>query len=282
MVSAQSSKPSGRSAAGKTVVITGASAGIGEGIARCLATRGYSLVLGARRRAELERVAADAERMGAARAIAVPTDVTRRADVERLRDEAIARAGGFDVWINNAGRGITRQVLDLTDEDIDQVIAVNVKSALYGMQVAARYFMQRGRGHIINTSSFLGRVPIATHRSAYNAAKAALNALTANLRVDLRAEHPDIHVTTVMPGMVATAFGRNAIGSAPDTPIYSGPYVQSVDDVAEIVAQTIEHPVAEVYTNPASAEMARKYFADVQAFEADGGRWGSAPTAPQR
>jgi hypothetical protein len=82
--------------------------------------------------------------------------------------------------------------------------------------------------------------------------------------------------------MVATEFGRNAIGSPPDTPIYAGPYVQSVDAVAEIVAQTIEHPVAEVYTNPASAEMARKYYADVQAFEADGGnRWGSTPGAPR-
>jgi short-subunit dehydrogenase len=278
MAETRSNEHTERVTGGKTVVITGASAGIGEGIARRLATAGYSLVLAARRRDELERVAMDAMRMGAAQAIAVPTDVTRRADVERLRDEAIARAGGFDVWINNAGRGITRHVLDLTDQDIDDTFAANFKSALYGMQTAARYFMARGHGHIINNTSFLARVPIATHRSAYNAAKAALNALTANLRVDLRADYPDIHVTTLMPGMVATEFGRNAIGSPPDTPIYAGPYVQSVEAIAEIVAQTIEHPVAEVYTNPASADMARRYFADVAGFEADDrNRWGSAP-----
>ncbi len=173
-------------------------------------------------------------------------------------------------------------MIDLSDADMDDMFNVNLKSALYGMQVAAKYFIGRGHGHIINTSSFLGRVPMATHRSAYNAAKAALNALTANLRVDLQAEHPNIYVTLVMPGMVATAFGRNAIGAPPETPIYAGPYVQSVDDVAAAVAEVIEHPVAEVYTNPASAEMARRYFADVGAFETDGGnRWGSTPASPR-
>ncbi len=266
----------------KTIVITGASSGIGAGTARRLATDGHSLVLAARRVAELRRVASEAEKLGAARTLVVNTDVTKRSAMEHLRDAAVDKLGGFDVWINNAGRGITRQVLDLTDDEIDEIFAVNLKSAIYGMQVAARYFMQRGHGHIINVSSFLGRVPMATHRSAYNAAKAALNALTANLRMDLRASHPNIHVTLVMPGMVATEFGRNALNSPPDTPIYSGPYVQSIETVADLIAGVIEHPVPELYTNPASADMARRYFADVAAFEADGGnRWGSAPAAPR-
>jgi short-subunit dehydrogenase len=148
------------------------------------------------------------------------------------------------------------------------------------MQAATRRFIKSNSGHIINISSFLGRVPIATHRSAYNAAKAALNALTANLRVDLAKEHPNIRVTLVMPGMVGTPFGRNAIGSPPDMPVYAGPNVQSPEEVADIVANAIEHPVAEVYTNPASAGMAQRYFADVGAFEAQGSAWGSAPPVP--
>lgn len=259
----------------KTIVITGASSGIGAGLAQRLAADGHQLVLAARTKPALEDVARAAERAGASRAVVVETDVTKRADVERLRDRALETFGTFDVWVNNAGRGVTRQVIDLSDADFDEMMTVNVKSALYGMQVATRYFIERGAGHIVNISSFLGRVPIATHRSAYNAAKAALNALTANLRVDLRATHPNIHVTTVMPGMVGTAFGRNALGSAADTPIYSGPYVQPVQQVADIIAGVIERPVAEVYTNPASAEMARRYFADVAAFEASGTTWGS-------
>jgi NAD(P)-dependent dehydrogenase (short-subunit alcohol dehydrogenase family) len=220
-------------------------------------------------------------RRGSPRAIAVETDVTRRADVEHLRDAAIETFGSFDVWINNAGRGITRSVLDLSDADVDDMISLNVKSALYGMQVAVAHFIERGHGHLINISSFLGRVPLAPHRSAYNAAKAGLAALTANLRIDLRAKYPNIHVSLVMPGMVATEFGRNAIGSPPDTPIYSGPHVQSVEAVADVVARTIEHPVAEVYTNPASADMARRYFADVDAFETQGDNpWRPRATGP--
>lgn len=265
--------------ANKTIVITGASAGIGAGLAVRLAADGHALVLAARRRRELEQVAHEAMQRGSPRAIAVETDVTRRADVERLRDAAIDAFGGFDVWVNNAGRGITRSVLDLTDDDIDDMIALNVKSALYGMQVAVAHFIERGNGQVINIASFLGRVPLAPHRSAYNAAKAAVIALTANLRADLRTRYPDIHVTLVMPGMVATEFGRNAIGSPPDTPIYSGPHVQSVEAVADVIGNAIDHPVAEVYTNPASADMALRYFADVETFETQADNpWRSRPT----
>lgn len=259
----------------KTIVITGASSGIGAATALRLAADGHNLVLAARRKDALDAVARDAEQRGAARALVVETDVTKRADVERLSAAAIQAFGGYDVWINNAGRGITRNTIDLSDADVDEMMSVNVKSALYGMQTAARHFITRGRGQVINISSFLGRVPMATHRSMYNAAKHALNALTANLRVDLRKEHPDIHVTLIMPGMVGTEFGRNALGSPPDTPIYAGPHVQNVDDVADIIAKAIEQPVSEVYTNPASADMARAYFADVGAFEAQGQAWGS-------
>jgi short-subunit dehydrogenase len=251
----------------KTIVITGASAGIGEGVAYRLARDGHRLVLAARNRARLDAVAAEATRLGAAGTLVVETDVTRRTDVERLSRAAVDGFGGYDVWINNAGRGITRSVQQLTDEDVDSIFAVNVKSVIYGMQVAVEHFKERGKGQIINVSSFLGRVPLATFRSAYNAAKAAVNSLTANLRMELLATHPNIHVTLIMPGVVGTWFGRNALGSPPDTPMYSGPHVQSVAEVADIFARAIEHPVAEVYTNPASPEMARRYFEDVEAFE---------------
>ena len=86
------------------------------------------------------------------------------------------------------------------------MMTVNVKSALYGMQAIAPHFIARGRGQIVNVSSMLSRVPFATFRSAYNAAKAALNALTANARVDLARAHPGIQVTLVMPGLVRTEF----------------------------------------------------------------------------
>src|SRR3954468_17374739 len=99
--------------ANKVTIITGASGGIGAEIARRLGADGHRLVLAARRRSELEAVAADAERAGSPRAIAVPTDVTVRGDGAALSERAIAEFGAYDVWINNAGRGITRSVLDL-------------------------------------------------------------------------------------------------------------------------------------------------------------------------
>jgi short-subunit dehydrogenase len=253
------------------VVITGASSGIGAALARRLAFDRARLVLAARREAELKAVCEEVLKLGAKTAIAVTADVTKRADVIRIRDAALDARGRIDVWVNNAGRGITRSVLELTDEDIDEMIAVNVKSAIYGMQAVIPHFIERGSGHLINVSSFLGRVPIASFRSAYSAAKAALNSLTANVRTDLR-EYPGIDVTLVMPGVVATDFARNVRGEA-RPPINAGApgsspmNPQTAEEVAERIAEVIKHPVAEIYTNPASADIARRYYADVAAFE---------------
>jgi short-subunit dehydrogenase len=250
----------------RVVVITGASAGIGEQIAMELGRRGDSLVLAARTADALERVA----RQIGTRTHIVKADVTRRADVDRIRDEALHAFGHVDVWINNAGKGILRPVLELTDDDIDEMIDVNVKSALYGMQAIAPHFMERGRGHIVNISSFLGRVPVAPPRSAYSAAKAALNTLTANLRVDLQRTHPGIHVSVVMPGLVSTDFARHArgsTGSMPAGPIGSAMTPQTPGEVATIVADLLDRPVPEVYTNPASRALATRYFDDVGRFE---------------
>jgi len=255
----------------KHIVITGASGGIGAALAMQLGAQGHRLALAARREAELRAVAS---RAGSG-AIVLPTDVTSRTDVERLRDRAIAELGHVDVWVNNAGRGITKPVLELTDEELDQMITINVKSALYGMQAIVPHFQERGAGHLVNVSSFLGRVPIATYRSAYNAAKAGVNALTANLRVDLRERWPVIHVSLVMPGIVATDFPTQALhGGEPWTVGQRvGPQVvQSAEEVATLMAQLLEKPRAELYTNPASAEVAQRYYADVEAFEAQAAR----------
>src|SRR5689334_15921783 len=112
------------------VVITGASAGIGAEVAQQLAREGAAVVLVARRLDALKEIQA---RCGD-RAHVIAADVTRRGDVRRIVAESIARFGEIDVWINNAGRGITRLPSQLTDEDIDEMVTVNVKSALYGMQ----------------------------------------------------------------------------------------------------------------------------------------------------
>ena len=161
----------------QVVVITGASGGIGAALSERAAARGARLVLAARRERELGEVAA---RCGP-QALPVVADVTRREDVRRILDGALSRFGHVDVWVNNAGRGITRKVSELGDEELDEMMRVNVKSALYGIQAVLPHFKERRRGHIVNVSSMLGRVPYVPMRSAYSAAKHALNALTVGL-----------------------------------------------------------------------------------------------------
>ena len=246
----------------KVVVITGASAGIGAALARLLGGQGHKLVLAARRQPQLRQVASAASPS----AVTVVADVTRREDHAAVREAALRAFGGVDVWVNNAGRGITRNVLDLTNEDLDDILAVNLKSALWGAQAIVPHFKERGHGHLINVSSFLGRVPLVSVRSIYSAAKAALNSLTANLRMELKATHPGIRVSLVLPGMVATEFAQNA-GSPPfrgSSPMR----IQTAEEVAQVMADLLERPVAEVYTNPALKDTALRYLADIEAFEA--------------
>ena len=249
----------------KVIVITGASSGIGAALAKELGSKGHRLVLGARRGKELKEVASHA----GAEALPVGMDVTRRQDVERLRDAAIERFGHVDVWVNNAGRGSGSTVMELSEEELDEMIDVNLKSVFYGMKAIVPHFQKRGEGHLINVSSFLGRVPLATYRSAYNAAKAGANALTANLRMDLRAKYPKVHVSLVMAGFVDTDFHK--VAKTP-FPVKAGTrvgeaIVQSAEEVAGQVASMMENPVAELYTNPGLRDLAVRYYQDVGAFE---------------
>ena len=231
-----------------------------------LAKQGARVVLAARRAEKLGEVV---ERIGADRAFAVATDVTKRPDIERLRDEAIKKFGAIDVWVANAGRGISRMVSELTDEDLDEMISINVKSVVYGIQAALPHWKERGHGQIIAISSGLSRFPWAPQRSAYGAAKAAVNMLIANLRMELAQQgHTGIHATTVLPGVVATAFGVNSRHGGVDNAQLPG--AQPPEEVAAIIARVIEQPVAEAYTRPEMLGLAAKYFAaeDMSAIEA--------------
>ena len=257
----------------KVVVITGASGGIGAAVAELVGRRGGRPVLVARRERELAQAA---ERSGP-QALTVTADVTDRAQVQRALDAALARFGHVDAWINNAGRGISRPVSALTADDVNEMMRVNVLSALYGMQAVLPHFQQRGRGHIVNVSSMLGRVPFAPIRSAYSASKHALNALTVSLRLELRERWPEIHVTTVSPGVVATEFGSNALGGGPDS--RQLPNAQPVAEVAEVIADVLERPRADVYTRPGLQQQVVDYFSadDMASVES---KWPSLPAPP--
>ena len=106
-------------------------------------------------------------------ALPIVGDAAQRAEVRGAVEATLARFCRIDVWINNVGQGISRPPSQLTDEDIDEVIRLNVKCALYGMQEVLPHFKQQGEGHVINLSSMLGRIPFAVIRSAYVGAKHA-------------------------------------------------------------------------------------------------------------
>lgn len=237
----------------QVVVVTGASGGIGAAVAERLSRDGMAVGLVARR---ADALAAVASRCGAA-ALPIVADMTVRADAERAVAEAVARFGHIDVWINNVGRGITRPATALTDDDIDEMMRVNVKSALYGMQAVLPHFTARGGGHLINVSSVLGRMPMAHFRSAYNGAKHFLNALTANVREDLAASHPGIAVSLVSPGVVRTEFGLNAVHGGPDSRTL--PNSQSAEEVAEVIAGVIASRAPDAYTRAGVKQLVLGY-----------------------
>lgn len=247
----------------KVVVITGASAGIGAELAKQLAARDAKVVLAARRKAELDGVAA---KLGP-HALAVVTDVTRRSDVEHLSRAALDRFGRIDVWVNNAGHGISRSVAELTDDDLDAMWRDNMKSVVYGIQAVLPHFKSRNAGQIINVSSGLARVPLAPVRAAYGAVKSAVNILSASLRVELRATHPGIQVTVLLPGVVATEFGVNSINATIDN--RKLPNAQPVEDAAKAIVDVIEKPRPEAYTSAFVADAVRRYLREPEVFEAE-------------
>jgi NAD(P)-dependent dehydrogenase (short-subunit alcohol dehydrogenase family) len=167
---------------GKVAIITGASSGIGEAAARRFAVEGAKLVLAARRRAELERVA---DELGGAVAI-LAGDVRDEAYAEALVALAVDRFGGLDIAFNNAGAvGTAGPLTGLAAEDWDWTIATNLTAAFYGAKHQAAAMAARGGGSILFSSSFVGAANGIPGMGAYAAAKAGLLGLVRTLAVEL-------------------------------------------------------------------------------------------------
>jgi short-subunit dehydrogenase len=248
----------------KVVVVTGASGGIGTELAKQLAAKGAKVVLAARRKDALDAVA---QEIGA-QALAVVTDVTKKSDVERLAKSAMEHFGRIDVWVNNAGRGISRSVADLSDADLDAMWTINMKSVVYGIQAVLPHFKGRNAGQIVNISTALSKAPGAPVRVAYAAVKAAANMLTASLRVELKATHPGIHVTLLVPGLVATEFGLNSMGvGIVDNRKLPG--AQPVEEAAKAIVDVIESPRSEAYTSQAVSDGVARYQREPDVVEAE-------------
>lgn len=233
------------SLSGLVIVITGASSGIGGNFAKYAVKEGAKVVLAARSVENLNRVVDSCG--GTNHAIAVRCDVTKRNDHEELLAAGVAKFGRVDCWVNNAGVGMTKAALTITDDDFDLMMLNNCKSVMYGMQTVVPYFKEQGKGHVVNVSSLLGRMPMASVRSMYSASKAAMNSLTANVRVDLQNEgFKNIQVSLFSPGVVATDFGLNAVNGGPDNRAIPG--AQPVEEVSAAISRLLVTKEADVYS----------------------------------
>ncbi|MEO0499305.1 MAG: SDR family oxidoreductase [Pseudomonadota bacterium] len=179
---------------GKTVIVTGSSSGIGEGIARRFAAEGANVVLNSRTRAALDRVADD---LDTDRTLIVEGDVSDAKLCERMIAETVERFGALDCLVNNAGVATFGPIEDASDDDIDRVLAINVKGVLYLSRAAVPHLERRG-GSIVNISSVSG-IRGDWELSIYNASKGAVSNLTRSLALELG--HRGVRVNAVCPSL---------------------------------------------------------------------------------
>ncbi|ELS6682440.1 SDR family oxidoreductase [Salmonella enterica] len=223
----------------KVVVITGASSGLGEATALYLAEKGAKLVLSARRKDRLDKLAARIVANGG-EALVVEADVTRKSDVQNIIDKAMAAFGRVDVVVNNAGlMAIAPLSLTKTDE-WDRMIDINIKGVLYGIAAALPVFEQQKSGHFINIASVAGIKVFSPGGTVYSGTKFAVKAISEGLRHEVG---PHIRTTTICPGAIDSEL---KLGSSDEqsSKFVIDFYQQAIpaDSVARAIAYAIEQP----------------------------------------
>jgi short-subunit dehydrogenase len=235
----------------RVVIITGASAGIGLATAKRFAEAGSKVVLAARSREKLEQTAQELKQQGH-EALAVQTDMTDPAQVNRLVNEAFRRYGRIDILINNAGQAAAGTIEKISPEDYRRIIELNLFGPLFAMQAAIPKMRENGGGIIINISSMVSKMHI-PGLGTYASTKAALNLLSDTARVELERDH--IRVITVFPRTTATDFGKNSLGNQiMRGQQRSNPHI--IVDTAEYVADKI---VEAARKEPAEQYMEEQY-----------------------
>lgn len=197
---------------GKVVVVTGASMGIGEAIAKVFADNGASVVLLSR---DADRAEVARHRVGhTERTIAMACDVRNREDIDRVLAFTLNHFHRIDVWVNNAGVGIRDSVADMEMSACRELFETNFFGTIACMQAVIPHMRGKGGGDIINISSVAGHVPV-PFMAIYSASKFAMNAIGKGARAELK--HDNINVLTVCPGYVSTEFGEHVVAKRQGT-----------------------------------------------------------------
>ncbi|MFJ9362170.1 SDR family oxidoreductase [Streptomyces mirabilis] len=228
----------------QTVVITGASAGIGRATARLFAERGANVVLLARGKAGLDAAAADVEERGG-RALAVPTDVADHAQVEAAAVAAEESFGPIDIWINNAFTSVFAPFTEIEPDEYQRVTDVSYLGFVHGTRAALRRMLPRDAGVIVQVGSALGdrSIPL---QSAYCGAKHAVNGFTSSVRTELLHQRSQVRVTVVQMPAVNTPQFSWVLSRLPNHPQPVPPIYQP-EVAARAVVNAADHPHRKQY-----------------------------------
>ena len=217
---------------GQVALVTGGTRGIGLAIARALVAEGVLVSATGRSKAHLASARAAIESAGPGAVETLKADVRRAEDVQHAIEATVARFGGLDIVINNAGIGIFTDVASMTTPQWTEVIETNLTGVFNVCHAALPHLRQRGGGFIINISSLAGKNPFADG-AAYCASKAGLNAFSEALMQEVR--HDNIRVSYVMPGSVATGFMGGDETKGADWKV-------APEEVADVVVNLLRHP----------------------------------------
>jgi short-subunit dehydrogenase len=227
---------------GKVAVITGASMGIGEAIAKVFVDHGAQVVILSR---DAVRAEAARGRIGhPEQTLALACDVRHREEIDRVVGLTTHHFKRIDIWVNNAGHGLLDSIASVKIPDFHELFETNLFGTVDGMQAVIPIMKQQGSGTIVNISSVAGHIPIPFHGS-YSATKFAMNAIGKAARVELA--DAGVNVLTVCPGYVKTDFAANAVRGS--EPIRVRPKVArgiSVERVARAVLRGIQQRKREV------------------------------------
>lgn len=240
----------------KVVVITGASSGLGEAAAKILAKHGAKVVLAARRRDRLEKLAKEIEAEGGV-ALACEADVTDKKQVEKTAAAAVEKFGRIDVLVNNAGLMALSPLSSGKTDEWDRMIDINLKGVLYGIAAVWPVFEKQNSGHFINISSVAGLKVSAPGNSVYSATKFAVRALSEGLRVESAGK---FRVTTILPGYVESEL-KYGTSDEKTRDAVVGAYAKyeiPASSVGEAIAYAISQPdgtaINEIVLRPTSQE----------------------------
>jgi short-subunit dehydrogenase len=224
----------------KTIVITGASSGVGRAIALEFAAKGERLVIAARNTAALNELAAECEQLGAEVKV-VTTDVTEYSDMLELASQA-DDMGGIDIWVNNAGVLAIGKFDESPMEVTSQVLKTNLLGYMHGAHAVLPYFKKQGHGILINNISIGGFLPV-PFGAGYSASKFGLRGFSAALKAELR-EYPEIHVCDAFPAFLDTP-GIQHAANYTGKQLRPAPPVYDPKRVAATIAKLADHPRSE-------------------------------------